>query len=98
MRDDGVNELGHFIPDENAEDPVARIEETLRAGDLERLLSTLDERSRFVITMRFGLDGGDPRTLDEIGRLFGVTRERVRQLEARALDRMARHAAADALR
>ena len=57
----------------------------LRGEELEDVLSTLSHRERKVLELRYGLDGSDARTLEEVGRAFGVTRERVRQIESRAL-------------
>ncbi len=57
----------------------------LRGEELQDVLSTLSHRERKVLELRYGLDGSDARTLEEVGRAFGVTRERVRQIESRAL-------------
>lgn len=57
-------------------------------GDVEKLIDTLSAREKDVIRMRFGLDAGKPKTLEEIGNVFSVTRERVRQIEARALHKL----------
>lgn len=65
---------------------------------LEAVLSTLGERERKVVQLRYGLVDGRPRTLEEIGRIFGVTRERIRQIESRTLTRLRDHASADQLR
>jgi RNA polymerase primary sigma factor len=65
---------------------------------LEAVLSTLGERERKVVQLRYGLDDGRPRTLEEIGRLFGVTRERIRQIESKTLGKLRDHAFADQLR
>ncbi|CAG1000658.1 partial RNA polymerase sigma factor SigB, partial [Anaerolineae bacterium] len=59
-----------------------------RAGRIRLWLASLDENERQVITERFGLDGRDPRTLESVGREFGITRERVRQIEAKALAKL----------
>ncbi len=62
---------------------------SLRCDDIEHALSALPERERQVIELRFGLHGGQPRTLDEVGRTFGVTRERIRQIENSTLKTLA---------
>ena len=82
------SELGDFIPSEDVlsvEDIVASHE--LR-GSLEEAMETLKDRERLVLRMRFGLDDGKPRTLEYVGQKFGVTRERIRQIEAKALRKM----------
>jgi RNA polymerase primary sigma factor len=65
---------------------------------LEAVLSTLGERERRVVQLRYGLIDGRPRTLEEIGRMFGVTRERIRQIESKTLNKLRDHAFADQLR
>ncbi|CAM5725076.1 RNA polymerase sigma factor OS=Streptomyces fumanus OX=67302 GN=hrdA PE=3 SV=1 [Streptomyces fumanus] len=65
---------------------------------LEAVLSTLGERERKVVQLRYGLVDGRPRTLEEIGRIFGVTRERIRQIESKTLNKLRDHAFADQLR
>jgi RNA polymerase primary sigma factor len=65
---------------------------------LAAVLSGLGERERKVVQLRYGFADGRPRTLEEIGRIFGVTRERIRQIEAKALDKLRDHAFADQLR
>jgi RNA polymerase primary sigma factor len=81
--------LGDFVEDELAEPPFDLASISLRREDIGRALSALPERERRVIELRFGLDGGRPRTLDEIGRAFGVTRERIRQIEHTTLKTLA---------
>ena len=66
----------------------------LLPAEVEKLLSVLDERERRILSLRFGLDRGEPRTPDEVGELVHLSRERVRQIEARALSRL-RHPSAD---
>jgi RNA polymerase primary sigma factor len=77
---------GDLLADDRVEDPSAS--EALRQIELEAALRRLEPRLRRVIELRFGLDGGTPRTLDQIGRVFNVSRERVRQLEERALEHL----------
>jgi RNA polymerase primary sigma factor len=79
-------ELGDLIEDETVPDPLESAEASLRHADLEHRLQALAPRDARVIRLRFGLDGSKPLTLDEVGKLYGITRERVRQLESRGLD------------
>ncbi len=74
-----------MIEDENAEQPDAVLAELLRSVELEEALATLNDRLRHVVVLRFGLNGEAPKTLEQVGSVLGVTRERIRQLEARAL-------------
>jgi RNA polymerase primary sigma factor len=80
--------LGDFIADETQPSPVDAASKQLLKDHLEEVLSTLSDREAKVLTLRFGLDGGLPRTLEEVGRVFGVTRERIRQIEAKALRKL----------
>ena len=80
--------LGHFIEDEKAELPEDIATQTILREDLEEVLNTLTPREKEVIIMRFGLAGGREYTLEEVGRRFGVTRERIRQIEAKALSKL----------
>ena len=80
----GENEdakLGDLVEDELAESPFEVASVSLRSEDIEHALAALPERERQVIELRFGLHGGQPRTLEEVGLTFGVTRERIRQIE-----------------
>jgi len=79
------SQLSDFVRDENATSPHQSVETTLRDEALRRLLTRVSERQRRVIELRYGLDGEPPRTLDEVGRIFNVTRERIRQIEAQTL-------------
>jgi RNA polymerase primary sigma factor len=81
--------LGDLVEDELAESPLDATSVSLRREDIKHALSALPERERQVIELRFGLHGGQPRTLDEVGRTFGVTRERIRQIEHTALKTLA---------
>jgi RNA polymerase primary sigma factor len=83
--------FGDFIEDTAAEDPTIRTGFTMLKGSLEDVLSTLTERERKVLELRFGLADGNPCTLDEVGRRLKVTRERIRQIEAKGLQKMRRH-------
>ena len=86
--DDEDTDLGYFIADEKAADPERETMDRLMKEALEEALSSLQEREEKVIRLRFGLDDGRPRTLEEVGSVFGVTRERIRQIEKNALRRM----------
>ena len=80
--------LGDFIQDDNVEVPADAATYTLLHEQLMEFLSTLTEREQKVLRLRFGLDDGRPRTLEEVGRQFNVTRERIRQIEAKALRKL----------
>jgi RNA polymerase primary sigma factor len=80
--------LGDFVPDDSAESPFDTASLSLRREDIEHALSSLPERERQVIELRFGLNGEQPRTLEEVGREFGVTRERIRQIENNTLKKL----------
>jgi RNA polymerase primary sigma factor len=80
--------LGDFVPDDTADSPFDTASLSLRREDIEHALSSLPERERQVIELRFGLRGEQPRTLEEVGREFGVTRERIRQIENNTLKKL----------
>ncbi len=80
--------LGDFIPDEEALAPADAASSLLLKEQLEDVLNTLTDREQEVLRLRFGLDDGKQRTLEEVGRVFGVTRERIRQIEAKALRKL----------
>jgi len=80
--------LGDFIEDFDATDPFEFALTSLRLADLGEVMGRLNERERLVIAMRYGLGNIEPRTLDEVGRHFGVTRERIRQIESKAIAKM----------
>jgi len=82
------SELGDFVEDENAISPFELASENLRRENVRRALAALPQREREVIEMRFGLTGGRPRTLEEVGRAFNVTRERIRQIENHTLKKL----------
>ena len=86
--DEEESEFGHFITDENALLPDEVADEAMRKEQLRRILSTLSHRERRVLELRYGLDGEHPRTLDEVGRTFNVTRERIRQIENQSLKKL----------
>jgi RNA polymerase primary sigma factor len=80
--------LGDFVPDEQAESPYDTAQVHLRREDIKRALDALPERERQVIELRFGLKGEQPCTLEEVGKAFGVTRERIRQIENNTLKKL----------
>ncbi len=80
--------LGDFIEDEDATAPFDQIASKLNVENLKFVLDRLTERERTIIEMRYGLGDREPATLDEVGRQFNVTRERIRQIEAKALAKM----------
>jgi len=80
--------LGDFIPDEDASEPAEAASYTLLKEQLQEVLSTLTPREEKVLKLRFGLEDGRTRTLEEVGREFNVTRERIRQIEAKALRKL----------
>jgi RNA polymerase primary sigma factor len=86
--DEEESEFGHFIADATTPAPDEAAEVQLRRETLTRILATLSFRERRVLELRYGLDGEHPRTLDEVGRAFNVTRERVRQIENQSLKKL----------
>jgi RNA polymerase primary sigma factor len=86
--DDEESEFGHFLTDETTPLPDEVAEETMRNEALRSILGTLSHRERRVLELRYGLDGEQPRTLDEVGRTFNVTRERIRQIENQSLKKL----------
>ena len=80
--------LGDFIPDEDAPAPAEAASRTLLKEELGKILGTLTDREEKVLRLRFGLEDGRPRTLEEVGKEFNVTRERIRQIEAKALRKL----------
>src|SRR5918999_617147 len=88
LPEDEDSNLGDFVPDESAESPFDTASLSLRREDVEVALAALPERERRVIELRYGLDGSQPCTLEEVGRAFGVTRERIRQIENNTLKKL----------
>ena len=86
--DDSSSELGDFVPDDITPMPSDSASQQMLKEQMEVLLETLESRERQVIELRFGLVDGQPRTLEEVGQAFGVTRERVRQIETKALRKL----------
>ena len=85
---DDATEFGDLLPDENADAPFDVAAASLEKIALRKLLYTLSDREREVLELRFGLVGERPLTLDEVGRHFELTRERIRQIEAKALTKL----------
>jgi RNA polymerase sigma factor (sigma-70 family) len=94
LREDGDAELGDVVEDRLAESPFEAAALALLPDEIARLLAPLDEREREILRLRFGLDRGEPRTLEEVGKHFNLTRERIRQIEARAMSKL-RHPSSD---
>ena len=94
LREDGDAELGDVVEDRSAESPFEVAATSLLPDEIARLLAPLDEREREILKLRFGLDRGEPRTLEEVGEHFNLTRERIRQIEARAMSKL-RHPSSD---
>jgi RNA polymerase primary sigma factor len=86
--DEEESEFGHFLKDESAPSPDEEAETAMRKEALKKVLSMLSPRERAVLELRYGLDGKPPRTLDEVGRTFNVTRERIRQIENQSLKKL----------
>jgi RNA polymerase sigma factor (sigma-70 family) len=92
MREDGEVVLGDLIADHGERSPLEAMLLDILVADVALLLDALDDRERHIIALRFGFDRGEPRTLKEVGMHFNVTHERIRQIEARALSKLRRHA------
>ncbi len=86
--DEGDAELGELIPDEDAVSPLDVVADRMRREQIEHVLASLDGREERVLRLRFGLDDGHARTLEEVGKEFGLTRERIRQIEVQALRKL----------
>jgi len=96
--DEEESEFGHFLTDDTQALPEEVAEVNLRRETLDKILGTLSARERRVLELRYGLDGKHPRTLDEVGRAFNVTRERIRQIENQSLKKLRALAGAQSLR
>ena len=88
LRDDSDAEMGDIVKDESAISPEDAALEGALVDEVEQILSSLDERERSILRLRFGLDGGEPRTLDDVGQHFSLTRERIRQIESKAMSKL----------
>ncbi|HEX9546428.1 MAG TPA: sigma-70 family RNA polymerase sigma factor [Acidimicrobiales bacterium] len=91
--DEGDTELGDVVADLSAASPFDMAAQSLLAGEIDKLLQPLDQREQQILRLRYGLDRGDPRTLDEVGDVLHLTRERIRQIERQALSKL-RHPSA----
>src|SRR3981081_3603136 len=90
MIEDYSTEFGEIVGDEDAQTPFELLRDKNLRDEVSELLEVLDDRDRKIIFQRFGLDGGKPKTLEEVGKKFGVTRERIRQLQNIALAKLRR--------
>lgn len=90
ISDDDSTEFGEIVGDEEAMTPYELLRDKNLRTEVDDLLAVLDEREKKIIFSRFGLDGGKPKTLEEVGKKFGVTRERIRQLQNIALNKLRR--------
>jgi len=90
ISDDDTTEFGEIVGDEEALTPFEQLRDQNLRDEVSELISVLDDREKKIIFSRFGLDGGKPKTLEEVGRKFGVTRERIRQLQNIALMKLRR--------
>jgi RNA polymerase primary sigma factor len=88
--DDDSTEFGEVIGDEEAQTPFELLRDKNLRGEVDGLIAVLDSREKKIISQRFGLDGGKPKTLEDVGKNFGVTRERIRQLQNIALVKLRR--------
>jgi RNA polymerase primary sigma factor len=86
--DEGDSQLGDFVEDTGSAAPVEEVADIVRHEEIMAVLGLLSRRERTVLRLRFGLDDGHPRTIEEVGQVFGVTRERIRQIEARTLAKL----------
>src|SRR5919106_1773354 len=86
--DDDSNNFSEVVQDENADTPYERLEDKTVTSMLQEMVKTLDQREATILRYRFGLDGGPEKTLEEVGQKFGVTRERVRQIQNIALNKL----------
>ena len=98
LGEDGDSEFGDLIEDSEAVVPADAVSFTLLQEQLHSVLDTLSEREAGVVSMRFGLTDGQPKTLDEIGKVYGVTRERIRQIESKTMSKLRHPSRSQALR
>ena len=98
LGEDGDSEFGDLIEDSEAIQPGEAVSFTLLQEQLHSVLDTLSEREAGVVSMRFGLTDGQPKTLDEIGKVYGVTRERIRQIESKTMSKLRHQSRSQVLR
>ena len=98
LGEEGDSEFGDLIEDSEAIVPAEAVSFTLLQEELTKILDTLHEREKGVVAMRFGLTDGQPKTLDEIGKVYGVTRERIRQIESKTMSKLKHPSRSQALR
>jgi RNA polymerase primary sigma factor len=96
--DEGDSQFGDFIEDSQAVTAVDLVSFTLLRDHLSAVLGTLSEREAGIVRLRFGLTDGQPRTLDEIGQVYGITRERIRQIESKTMSKLRHPSRAQPLR
>src|SRR5256886_2007389 len=90
LADDDSTEFGEMVGDDDAQTPFELLRDKNLRGEVDGLIAVLDSREKKIISQRFGLDGGKPKTLEDVGKDFGVTRERIRQLQNIALAKLRR--------
>ena len=90
IADNDLTEFGEVIGDNEAQTPFELLRDKNLLGEVDGLLEVLDPREKKIISQRFGLDGGQPKTLEDVGKDFGITRERIRQLQNAALGKLRR--------
>ena len=88
LHEDGHTTLGDVVADPSAVSPFEQAARALLVDEISQILTPLDDRERKVLSLRFGLDRGEPRTLEEVGEVFHLTRERIRQIEAKAMSKL----------
>ncbi|MBA4418302.1 MAG: RNA polymerase sigma factor RpoS [Syntrophus sp. (in: bacteria)] len=88
--EEGKLTLEEVLPDMTAEEPLSAYEQTTRVEEIASWLDTLGHDEKKVVLLRYGLDGHDPQTLESVGKIFGVTRERIRQIEQKAINKLRR--------
>jgi RNA polymerase primary sigma factor len=98
LGEDGDSEFGDLIEDSEAIQPGEAVSFTLLQEQLHAVLGTISEREAGVVSLRFGLTDGQPKTLDEIGKIYGVTRERIRQIESKTMSKLRHTSRSDVLR
>ena len=96
--EEGDAQLGDFLADEQAVAPLEAVGEVMQKEQVAGVLGMLTQRERQILELRFGLKGGRPRTLDEVGQQFGLTRERIRQIEAKTMAKLKSYRESQGLR